>query len=182
MDAVTRRNAKKSFFCVLCKFLCFLWFSCSISVNLCQSVDRDAKDAKDTKDAKGNAKTQRKQRRRGRKEKFFLCSLQISVFSVVFFFQSVKICVNRWIGTPRTPRTQRAPRVTQRRGGNRGAEDAKKSFFCVLCKFLCFLWFSFSIGVNLCQSVDENPRLHRLAQIFSAESAVTQNQLGVRER
>ncbi len=48
-------------------------------------------------------------------------------------------------------------------------EDAKKKFFCALCKFLCFLWFS--IGVNLCQSVDENHRLHRLAQIFSAKSA-----------
>jgi len=35
-----------------------------IGVNLCQSVDEDAKGAKDTKDAKINAETQRKQRRR----------------------------------------------------------------------------------------------------------------------
>ncbi len=48
-------------------------------------------------------------------------------------------------------------------------------FFCVLCKFLCPLWFSPSIGVNLCQSVDKIAkdkihRLHRLAQIFSVFS------------
>ncbi len=62
-----------------------------------------------------------------------------SVFSVVFS-QSVQICVNRWITTPRSPRTQRTPRLTRRRRGNRGAEGAKKNF-CVLCKFLCPLWF-----------------------------------------
>ncbi len=50
----------------------------------------------------------------------------------------------------------------------RNAKDAKKKTFCVLCKFLCLLWFYSSIGVNLCQSVDKN---HRLAQIFSVFSA-----------
>ena len=50
----------------------------------------------------------------------------------------------------------------------KGTKDAKRSFFCVLCKFLCLLWFYSSIGVNLCQSVDKN---HRLAQIFSVFSA-----------
>jgi len=34
------------------KFLCLLWFSPSIGVNLCQSVDNHAKGAKGTKDAK----------------------------------------------------------------------------------------------------------------------------------
>ncbi len=54
----------------------------------------------------------------------------------------------------------------------RNTKDAKKIFsvfsanFCVFCVF-------YLIGVNLCQSVDENHRLHRLAQIFSAESTVS---------
>ncbi len=43
-------------FCVLCGF------NHSIGVNLCQSVDGNAKDAKNTKDAKVNAEAQRKQR------------------------------------------------------------------------------------------------------------------------
>ncbi len=44
-----------------------------IGVNLCQSVDRDAKGAKDTKDAK--KVTQRRRETQRRKEKIFLCSL-----------------------------------------------------------------------------------------------------------
>ncbi len=54
------------FFCGICE-IC--GFNHPIGVNLCQSVDRDAKVAKDTKGAKGNARAQRKQRRRGHKEK-----------------------------------------------------------------------------------------------------------------
>ncbi len=86
-----------------------------IGVNLCQSVDNDAKGAKDTKDAK-------------------------------------KVTQRRRVGARH--------RLAQRR-------REEISVFSVV--FLCFLWFSFSIGVNLCQSVDKTN--HRLAQIFSTKSA-----------
>ncbi len=61
------------FFCVLCKFLCLLWFFSSIGVNLCKSVDdKDAKGAKDTKDAK----------------KKFFCALCKFLCLLWFFLQS----------------------------------------------------------------------------------------------
>ncbi len=71
------------FFCVLCKFLCppanfcvLCDFLPSIGVNLCQSVDNDAKDAKDTKGAKKN------------KKKFF-CVLWKFLCPLWLFLQSV---------------------------------------------------------------------------------------------
>ncbi len=71
-DAEKAKSAKKNFFCVLCKLLCFLWFFIAIGVNLCQSVDGNAKDAKGTKDAK--ELTQRRRETQRRKETI-LCSL-----------------------------------------------------------------------------------------------------------
>ena len=157
------------FFCVLCKFLCSLCFFLSIGANLCQSVDSNAKGAKGRKGRQEiNAKTQRKQkckevnakvakeltqrrketqRCKGKTINYTEIAQIFSVFSVnfcvlcVFFSQSVQICVNRWIVTPRSPMD---------------AKDAKKNFSVfsvVLLCFLCFLCFS-PIGVNLCQSVD----------------------------
>ncbi len=100
-SAKEKPQISTDFFCGICG-IC--GFNNPIGVNLCQSVDRDAKDTKGTKDAK---------------------------------------------------------KVTQRRRENRGAESTKKGrkcrqekTFCVLCKFLCPLWFFPSIGVNLCQSVN----------------------------
>ncbi len=152
------------FFCVLCKFLCSLWFSPSIGANLCQSVDRDAKVAKDTKGAKGNAKTQRKQRRRGHKEKatdytdwhrFFCGICEICGFNH-------PIGVNLCQSVDRDAKVAKGNAKTQRKQRRRGRKEKNTDytdwhrFFCGICE-IC--GFNHPIGVNLCQSVDRDAKV-----------------------
>ncbi len=156
------------FFCGICE-IC--GFNHPIGVNLCQSVDRDAKVAKDTKGAKGNAKTQRKQRRRGRQGQ----KPQITQISTDFFCGICEICgFNHPIGmnlcqsvdrdakvaedTKGAKSNARAQRKQRRRGRKEKTTDYTDwhRFFCGICE-IC--GFNHPIGVNLCQSVDRDAKV-----------------------
>ncbi len=129
------QNRQEKFFCILCKFLCPLWFSFSIGANLCQSVDRDAKGAKDTKAAKD------KIHRLHRLAQIFFCG----ICEICGFFSSIgaNLCQSVDRDAKGAKDTKDAKKVTQRR---REPQRTPRKNFCVLSKFLCPLWFSFSIG------------------------------------
>jgi len=110
-------------FCVFCGFS-------SIGVNLCQSVDRGAKGTKDAK-----------------KKVFSVFSANFCVFCG-FSSIGVNLCKSVDGNAKDAKGNAKAQRKQRRRErkevnakGAKDTEDAKKNFFCVLCKFLCFLWF-----------------------------------------